>query len=372
VRKAALDIQRCYRGMLGREDAAWHRLQRKKKLKAQQVALDAKRRREATALLLRCYRGHRGRLQARWRRRMRAEREESCRVLQAAVRRLGGRKHLKVLREEGMRELAAALLQAHCATALMRARLAQHGCEAARCLQRAARWALSKTQLAVFLQRRAASILAAASVRVLARHVLGNLQQEELERREAQAKREADWRQLARQAAASTVILGAWRQRRARCAAVRALAARRGRPTPDPSYQPPPSYQSPSAAAHTPCALLAALETEVCSIASASSPEIGSRRLMRLLGISAALARRKEAASMIRDAWRARAARLVCELRRAAQMYEHAAQVQRRRIASALLLQTAWQRRCLLRAARRRAATAAEKLVRVSVYLLSH
>ena len=38
VRKAARDIQRCYRGMLGREDAAWHRLQRKKKLKAQQAA----------------------------------------------------------------------------------------------------------------------------------------------------------------------------------------------------------------------------------------------------------------------------------------------------------------------------------------------
>jgi hypothetical protein len=363
VRKAALDIQRCYRAMLGREDAAWHRLQRKKKLKAQQVALDARRRREATALLIRCYRGHRGRLQTGWRRRMRAEREESCSVLQAAVRRLGGQKHLKILREEGMREHAAALLQARCAAAQVRARLAQHRCDAARCLQRASRWALSKTQLAVFFQRRAACILAAASARVLARHVLAHLRQEDLERREALAKLEAVRRQLARQAAASTVILGAWRQRRARCAAVRALAARRGTP----------SYQSPSAAAQrTPCALLAALATEACSIASASSPEIGPPRLMRLLGISAALARRKAAALMIRDVWRARAARAVCELRRAAQMYEHVAQVQRRRNASALLLQTAWQRRCLLHAAHRRAAraaTAASKVVLVSFSL---
>jgi hypothetical protein len=50
--------------MLGREDAAYERLQRKKKLKAQQAAILTQQRKAATALVQRVYRGHRARLQA--------------------------------------------------------------------------------------------------------------------------------------------------------------------------------------------------------------------------------------------------------------------------------------------------------------------
>ena len=397
VRKAARDIQRCYRGMLGREDAAWHRLQRKKKLKAQQAALDAQRRREATALLQRCYRGHRGRLQAGWRRRMRAEREESCRVLQASVRRHGGRVHLKALLEESARAQAATLLQARCTACLVRVRLEQKRSDAARCLQRTARWALCRTQLAALLHQRAAAILAAAAARALARHLLADLRQEQLERIEAEAKREAERRELARQAAASTAILCAWRQRSARRATVRALAARHSAaasftdaatPAPEtsagmgapgylqstrshdlkrsdlaptmampaaaPSLPPTPA---PPSAQRTPCAILAALATEACSIADAPSPDISPARLARLLATCATLTQRAAAATRICDAWQRRRARLraalaVCDARRAAE-------TQQRRHASALRLQAAWQRHILLRAARRRAAAAA-------------
>ena len=81
LRTAALDIQRCYRGMLAREDAAWHRLQRRKQRAAQETVARQQRERGAARTLQRVMLGHRGRLQANWRRRKRAQRNAAAAVL---------------------------------------------------------------------------------------------------------------------------------------------------------------------------------------------------------------------------------------------------------------------------------------------------
>ena len=112
VRAAARDIQRCYRGMLGREDAAYERLQRKKKLKAQQAAILTQQRKAATALVQRVYRGHRARLQAAWRRRMRAARTLAAVRLEAALRGLNVRTRAQHSLQLARTARAAALLQA--------------------------------------------------------------------------------------------------------------------------------------------------------------------------------------------------------------------------------------------------------------------
>ena len=351
VRAAARDIQRYYRGMLGREDAAWHRLQRKKKLRAEQAALDAKRQKEATALLQRCFRGHRARLQAAWRRRIRAERLRATLVLQSYGRRVAARTLVIHLRRDAARKSAVARLQACVRAALVRALVAQQRSDAAVCLQRAARWALSKQLLAAVLKRQAATTLQAARARACAQIRLKDVRRMEQARLDAEAALEAARRHQSKQRAAVTSIATAWLQRRARCIVLQRLIVRRV-----PSFLPPQDAAStrdvkpaasyaqgtkssnakrndspasgvakvPAAAALSESSVRAAghdactreCEEELIMLGAMASPAIGPLRLHQVLASSAHITRRAAAVQTLWCAWKARRERRCVESRR--------------------------------------------------------
>ena len=360
VRKAARDIQRCYRGMLGREDAAWHRLQRKKKLRAAQAALDAKQQREATAVLQRCFRGHRGRLQAGWRRRIRAERTGAAAVLQACARRVAGQKVLLRLRQDAARTEAAASLQGRMRAALWRAQVARDRSNAAKCLQRVARWAQSEQQLAALLREQAAAIVAAACARACARSSLLDLRRAEDERRQREAELEAARRLWARKTAAATSIAAAVRQRRARRLVGQRLAVRQlpwmgakaeAAPPNTTVSQAQHSYakdtKSSSAKRADSLATAVALAAATAPAVALSPPtatagghlmpsdlarklaerlsawresealSLSEREVREALVMSAQMSRQAAAATMLRRAWHVRAARRRMEARRA-------------------------------------------------------
>ena len=215
LRTAALDIQRCYRGMLAREDAAWHRLQRRKQRAAQETVARQQRERGAARTLQRVMLGHRGRLQANWRRRKRAQRNAAAAVLTAALQRLAARGEVvkrrdlerKRLAEEQAREFLA---MSRAAVALQR-----------RC--RARLKAYYDTSTPFLEAARAAACLQRQVRRLVLANQLGDLRRAEKERAEAEERRKDQEARAAaaeqlrvRRVGAATSLATIWRARLAR------------------------------------------------------------------------------------------------------------------------------------------------------------